>query len=146
MWQRGQVSYQEWKNMYFQSQMPVMQKQHVRKNFSQVETDRVDECSRMVSSSACYSLENITVLSNVTITSVKLLQPFNNKSCTLMLMYNLAEAEWVSVECNQPLLSHVACTDNINYKSRKSQNFGTEGTCSANEVIRNGTCFYVSFF
>ena len=102
---------------------------------------------------ACHketTCKKIILLSDVTTSSVKLLQPFNNYSCTLMLMYNLAEAEWVSIECDQSLLSHVICSDNIpdvwSKRSRESENFGTEGTCSANEVIRNGICFFVSYF
>ncbi len=30
-------------------------------------------------------------------------------SCVLMLLYNLAEAEWVTVKCSEPLLYNVLC-------------------------------------
>ncbi len=41
----------------------------------------------------------------------KIFQPSNNKEkkCTLLLLHNLAQPEWISINCNKPMLTHVVC-------------------------------------
>ena len=49
---------------------------------------------------------------NLTTQSTKTLYPesYKNKTaCSAMLLYNLAESEWITVDCNEPLNEQVLC-------------------------------------
>ena len=35
----------------------------------------------------------------------------NSSQCTMMLLYNLAYPEWISIDCNEKLLHHIVCAD-----------------------------------
>ena len=64
--------------------------------------------------------------------------------CTMMLLSNLAEPEWVSVSCTQPILPIVACTKQVISTVVAKSNFkNSESKCVCQHIhIRiNNTCY-----
>ena len=66
------------------------------------------------------------------------------RRCTTMILYNLAEVEWITVDCNEPLGYQSFCViSNTNTSSDRSLPISesdirvTDRKC----VIINGTCF-----
>ena len=49
-------------------------------------------------------------LDRVTKKSLQVLQPSDESSCSMLLVLNLAEPQWVQVPCSQPLLHTVICS------------------------------------
>ena len=69
----------------------------------------------------------------------------SNTSCTIMKLINLAEPEWLSIPCDQNLLSDVLCQ-----KDRSSQDslvkiekqMKNQYKCNLREIKLNNTCFF----
>ena len=83
----------------------------------------------------------------ITAQAQKTLHPYwpKNYSCTMMLLRNLAEPEWISVPCRQKLLLTVVCR--VDQKSRRNETTETtqqSGTrsCPKQNVLKGGTCYF----
>ncbi len=70
---------------------------------------------------------------------------FPNKGhghCTLMLMSNMAEPEWVGVKCEQPLLFHVFCEQELQNSQLPSvENKFHEIFCSTGSILTSKECY-----
>ncbi len=65
-----------------------------------------------------------------------------NETCTLALMTNLAQAEWISVPCDQKLLDIAACVKDTGKYSRKStdEKEPDNWVCQKNTIVRDRLC------
>ena len=73
------------------------------------------------------------------------LQPFVGTShkCTLLLMSNLAQPHWVSVNCNEELLDTIACFTKVSTtKNHPKLDISPKAiTCKRSSVLLNGYCY-----
>ncbi len=69
------------------------------------------------------------------------------RHCTLMLLTNLAEVEWVSIGCTKPLLSDVLCTisDTKNDGNQSLKNMQLK-MCSITFVAKGENCYLFHWF
>ena len=64
------------------------------------------------------------------------IQPVLNEHCTMLLIPNLAQLQWVSVNCTEKLINHVIC-----FKGFKSENISMNTTVSTQYCGKNGLLF-----
>ena len=79
----------------------------------------------------------------------------NNRQCTIMLLLNLAEPDWVSMKCNLKLLHNIICMKNnmkLDKIQRVDKNFYTnfkkiqdKYVCSQKQIILDDKCFAFLF-
>jgi len=69
----------------------------------------------------------------------------NNTRCTMMLLTNLAHPEWININCQENLLSHVMCVEDISYLFENLSEYYKEiklyPFCSSKEIMILGHCF-----
>ncbi len=74
------------------------------------------------------------------------------ETCTLLLLSNLAEAEWISINCSQKLLPHILCAQNTNKSFQANSSFENHESveniksCFSGDIIVNGTCYMFVWF
>ena len=66
-------------------------------------------------------------------------------SCPMMFLHNLAEPNWVSVHCNQKLLTQLVCVkDEIgenNTFNKNSKFVQNKHFCTSNAILVNEICY-----
>ncbi len=76
--------------------------------------------------------------------SVTTIQPFHqmyrNVSCLVFLLSNLAYPQWVSVDCNKPMVSDVACVLDRNDTKQAKKMLPQKQIC-LQMIYNNRTCF-----
>ncbi len=72
----------------------------------------------------------------------------DNPKCTFMLLSNLAETDWISVNCSDRMLAILFCSvRNTNFtQSTNSQRFVDNVSCPPNSIYHNKTCFNFLWF
>ena len=70
----------------------------------------------------------------------------DKKSCTLMLILNLAEPDWISVPCDQPLLENIICQYNSTYNTNKEVISPIRKICLGNSLLQNETCILFTWY
>ena len=78
--------------------------------------------------------------------SQKYIQPQKNKKCTLMLLTNLGEPEWISINCYDQIIGDILCmvprnVDLLVNNSQKADLFVFKNPC----VLINGKCYLFSY-
>ncbi len=68
----------------------------------------------------------------------------NGKSCTLLLLSNLAYPQWVSVYCNDSLLDHVVCFLR-HHKFSKWPERNADGSCDRLSISVQGKCYFFAW-
>ena len=63
-----------------------------------------------------------------------------NNMCTLMLLSNLAEPEWVYVNCTDNLLADAVCVTKTHHKSN-NENIIKESTCDEGAFLQQNICY-----
>ncbi len=142
------VSFQGWNNFNFgiQKQPFTISKKHVRHINEKIIFELTLGHMICVSTTdqTCYSSEDLTEFTSLTDTTIINIQPRSFHRCTMMLMHNLAQPEWVSVNCTHPVLSHVACISRQNHQSRTSQtNHTNSHSCLKYEALFQNECFII---
>ncbi len=61
-------------------------------------------------------------------------------NCTLMFLSNLAEVEWIQVDCQQTLLHHLVC-DTQNQPSVPNNIVTKTKTCKSQCILNDGKCY-----
>ena len=87
----------------------------------------------------CQDLTKIRALSSLSVNSKS-----KSVKCFLMLLSNLAEPNWVSVACDQPLLSVITCIkDNIrkNFTDAQRKSMGIREFCTKSAILVLGICY-----
>ena len=72
------------------------------------------------------------------------IRPFavNKNSCTLMLLYNLGEPEWITVPCDEKLIADVFCVTHLAVTQRHHSDMKlTNLVCSQGAVKIRNTCY-----
>ena len=67
-----------------------------------------------------------------------------NRPCTLMLLSNLAEPEWISISCSERLLFFVLCVKENKTADKNSLTFKTTDLsywCNRTDILVKGNCF-----
>ena len=76
----------------------------------------------------------------------KVLQPSNEAQCTMLIVLNLAEPQWVNVPCSQRLLYTIVCSKRRQQKVNITQQLGPVN-CPKYTVLINNTChIFLKFF
>ncbi len=91
----------------------------------------------------CPNLTSLKIVASSTI------YPFATTSdtCTLMLVSNLAEPEWISTSCNQKLLNYVFCTQTTaHHQPNKSEDGSQSGNHSLDRKLPRRCFSYELFF
>ena len=65
--------------------------------------------------------------------------------CTLLLLLNLAEPDWISVPCNLSILHNAICQFSSYKISNKEVINPSKRFCSKNSLIMNSTCFFFNW-
>ncbi len=152
MWQRAPVSYQEWNNFCFGNQgCPTFVKISVRPVYSSLRViESLLHCSHSRITQSCHFEENQTAFSAALQDLSNSLQPSqnSNKRCVALLMVNLAEVQWISVACSEPLLSHVVCMSKTSSSVSLTpvSVMPVEKSCETNAILFNQTCFTFHWF
>ncbi len=82
-------------------------------------------------------------LSHMKQTATKTLYPNRQKgNCTLLLLSNFAQAEWLNVDCNKKLLSHVYCM-HCKHDVKLHENTNTSLFCKNRYLEMNDQCFFL---
>ncbi len=74
-------------------------------------------------------------------------QNIDGQTCTLLLLTNLAEPEWISVNCSQKLLPHILCAKNTNLSSLENSSYYNQKnvkdvkSCLHTDFNVNSTCY-----
>ncbi len=143
-WKKSPVTYQSWQNTYYHSHVPSLLKYHTRHVSESISVSHFShECVRSGRTSLCYSNENASYLLELHTTAKNILQPSHDpqKQCTLLLMYNLAEPQWISIDCYNFSLSHIVCTKNQD-ELKTDLHFNDVGKkiCSREEIFSEDNC------
>ena len=87
-------------------------------------------------------LRDVTLnLKHVKRTAMRKLQS-HTRNCTLMLLSNLAEPDWISVPCNDKLLHYVVCAKKANYYNITTiHNVQEDETCEKQLILVNKRCY-----
>ena len=88
----------------------------------------------------CQDLTKIRALSSLSVNS----KSKSVNQCFLMLLSNLAEPNWVSVACHQPLLAVITCIkDNIrkNFTDAQRKSVGIREFCEKIAILVHGICY-----
>ena len=74
------------------------------------------------------------------------IQPVLNEHCTMFLIPNLAQLQWVSVNCTEKLINHVICFKG--FKSEKISMNTTASTqyCGKNTLLFENICYLILSF
>ena len=72
--------------------------------------------------------------------------PVDNYTCVLMMVHNLAEPEWLSIMCKQPLLSYVLCAiDSVDMDYSKMylnmESIYLKQWCQHTHIKKRNNCF-----
>ncbi len=74
----------------------------------------------------------------------------NNKSCTAMKMINLAEPQWINIQCDTKILCDVMCTVTSNFSANSwdanNQTMQRMTKCPQQYTLKQGKCFLFSWF
>ena len=63
-----------------------------------------------------------------------------NQKCTLMLLSNLAEPDWIPVSCNKKLLYYIICVKKVNHSTFFIQKERGRTFCKASALFVQGKC------
>ena len=68
----------------------------------------------------------------------------DRKQCTLLILLNLAQPQWLSVDCNTKLMSHVVCfsTKQIIKEKKEVSNFGQMFICATTAILYKKWCYF----
>ena len=74
------------------------------------------------------------------------IHPIDNYKCGLMMVHNLAEPEWLSIMCDQPLLSYVLCTvdsTDMDYSQMflNKESISQKEWCQYSHIKKKDNCF-----
>ena len=68
----------------------------------------------------------------------------SNQQCSMMLLSNLAEPEWIQINCTEKLLADVICvkrTDPLDVRKTNYQPMGIRMICPVNAISKGARCF-----
>ena len=97
----------------------------------------------------CKLIENERKLNKFKMTTTKKLNPSvtRKQACTMLLLTNLIFPQWVSVDCTEPLLSHVVCftkQNNSLYSISQPQTYGA--ICDDLTIKNLSKCFHFLWY
>ncbi len=123
-------------------------KNHARNIFKQVKHDAslgYPTCTIPTRGpKVCYSDENVSDFSTVMRDHSRFIQPTKLHRCTVLLTLNLAETDWVSVDCHQKLLSHAVC---FAERNRTTDTFSSlKAQCKHFEILVSSQCYSLFYF
>ena len=120
------IAFQQWKNIYYMKNKQPLYRSAEKKSFI-FNNNRI--------------FDNINMSKAI---SMKLYPETHIRRCGAILLYNLAEVEWITVDCNEPLGYQGFCVvSHRNITSERSPSIYqldlkvTNSKC----IIRNDTCF-----
>ena len=131
MWKNGNpISFQQWKNIHFMNNLPshTLQYNNIKSSFHPY-------------SQYLYSILNT---SKLRLRAQKILFPEQNKSvCGVILLFNLADPEWITIGCYEPLTKQIFCI----IRHRQSNKNSTLNTLrqiklySKSCILKKGICY-----
>ena len=127
---RDPVAFQFWRNFMLQEKLPS----HYSVVFSHKER-QITDCVKFGSQNCTQEIP-VEVLSQTTLSPSSAL----NKSCTAMLIKNLAEPEWVSVGCDGDLVPDVLCMAGKIPNFHNSSAVELEYACSIDSIVLENKC------
>ncbi len=141
------MTYQGWKNLNFGPRKNdfTVSKTHIRDIYKNIKFPHFSMYPTICSmkSGTCFSEEHSRPFSNAKNQFTTAVQPSVQKPCTMILLHNLAQIDWVSIGCTELVLSHVIC-----FKSRTSEKNGNQSEhykiqfqCKTPELLFESNCF-----
>ena len=83
-------------------------------------------------------------LADVKLLQSQVLHPMLVKDCTLMLLSNLIEPSWITVDCQKPILTNILCafnkTKNASNRLWSFHDIWLDKECHLDSLRLNGTC------
>ncbi len=93
------------------------------------------------------SMNNLSVLLDL---SSNVFQPFieNKNACTIVLLVNMAQPEWLAIDCNKSYLTYALGRDIESQKAIHIYNCVEcqQKVCYENAVVNNGSCYNFIWF
>lgn len=136
IWSNAPASFQVWTSSHSVYKTSYFDKEHVRYYYNGTIHDT--SCV-MLPHYKCHSKEANELNPSVLSFGLHLLNK-TTCQCTLLLVYNLAQPEWVSIDCARVKLSHVVCemqeTKEAKVLTRPNTSF-----CERYQISWEGTCY-----
>ena len=147
-WNNSPMSYQCWSNVNFgRLGLPEYKKYHTSHVYEQLTRDFLvymwtSQCLKNTNS-FCKTVEPIY---STEIYNHHILYPISTvrKQCTLLLLLNLAQPQWVSVDCNTNLINHVVCFSRKKNTNRKGNVANSQNllTCEKPSILYKKSCYF----
>ncbi len=72
---------------------------------------------------------------------------WRNRTCTMMFLINLADPEWISVDCNKPLLPDIVCfKQKTKPQQVEAEMKDNKLTCFPGAILTKGHCYLFLWF
>ena len=147
LWKNAPTSYQGWHNtQYGRKNTDSFIKRHVRHTADSLAVFQYTRICRFYPEpSKCFTEESDEHFRNIQDGLLHQLQPsyLHNRTCTMVLLYNLAKPDWVSIHCHQKILSHVVCFKrNTTIDSVWKLDVSFQH-CHNRTILNNDTCFRI---
>ena len=81
--------------------------------------------------------------------AVEYLQPMPSQDCSLLMLSNLAYPEWISINCNEAILTHIVCVKDIIKTLDENDDVSITATkkyCGRSAFLHNGSCYLFTWF
>ncbi len=150
-WSSAPVTFQNWNNAFYRKEFSVEYNiyhvgdtQRVTSRDAESFVNSAVTATTCHGNETCYTIESNSNLKIVKNNFISTLQPFLDKShrCSILLMSNLANVFWISVNCTEEMLSNVVCFRNNDTASlpNASDEHHIE-FCAKNEIYMKGNCY-----
>ena len=100
-------------------------------------------CQRSRYNAICKTEERNEHLIKAKLGATEVLQPAIEKGhCTMLLLSNLVQPQWISIDCQERLINHVVCLNNSN-KSKFHDSFASlkAKVCQRSQIIFKEMCY-----
>ena len=77
------------------------------------------------------------------------MQPMLSQDCSLLMLSNLAYLEWISINCNEAILSHIVCVKNrtnILDQNDDVSIIATKRYCDTSAFLHHDSCYLFTWF
>ena len=148
-WVKSPASYQCWTNInYAQAKLTEYRKYHTKHIYPELLANfQISMYFKILTDSRkdysiCRTEESNEALIQSKQTTKCLLQPVSsNGQCAMLLISNLVQPQWVSVDCKEKLINHVVCFDANTTNEYSVTDLLNSKLCKKSQILFKVTCY-----
>ena len=148
-WSNSPMSFQCWSNVnYGQLGLPEYKKYHTSYVYEElVRNFRISLWISYCSNNTNSFCKTVELIYSINSYSHHIIYPvlIARKQCTLLLLLNLAQPQWVSVDCSTKLINHVVCLSRKENKNGNKEAANLEEkmlTCVKTSILYKDLCYF----